>query len=114
MMSSKQTYRVCFCFSRRFKLTVAEAPAEIKSLFDSYSNENGIMTVDHLHKFLIEVQGQEKAGKEDAEAIIESLKEFKHLNIFQRKGLTLEAFFRYLFGDINSPLSPSHEVNKLL
>lgn len=68
------------------------------------------MNVEHLHKFLIEVQGEEQATKEDAEAIMESLKEFKHLNIFQRKALNLEAFSKYLFGDINPPLSPSNKV----
>ncbi|KAK6929475.1 C2 domain [Dillenia turbinata] len=89
----------------RFKLAVAEAPEEIKTLFDKYS-ENGIMTVDHLKRFLIEVQGEEKATTEDAQAIFDSLHEFKHLNIFHRKGLNLEAFFKYLFGDVNPPLSP--------
>ncbi|KAF8402649.1 hypothetical protein HHK36_010738 [Tetracentron sinense] len=103
---SKQTYRVCFCFRRKFKLAVAEAPAEIKIMFDSYS-ENGMMTVDHLHRFLIEVQGQDKATVEEAQAIIDNL---KHL-IFHRKGLNLESFFSYLFGDFNTPLSSSPEVH---
>ncbi|KAK6943127.1 Phospholipase C, phosphatidylinositol-specific, Y domain [Dillenia turbinata] len=99
----KQTYKICFCFRRRFKLTVAEPPAEIKSLFDKYS-ENGIMTADHLNRFLIEVQGERTATKQEAEAIIESLKELKHLNMFHRKTLNLEAFFKYLFSDSNTPL----------
>ncbi|XP_043724314.1 phosphoinositide phospholipase C 2-like isoform X2 [Telopea speciosissima] len=107
---SKQTYRICFCFRRRFKLTVAEAPKEIKLLFERYS-ENGIMSVDQLHRFLIDIQGEDKATKEDAQAIIDSLKDLKHLNIFHRKGLNLEAFFKYLFGNINSALSPSLGVH---
>ncbi|CAL5392749.1 unnamed protein product [Camellia sinensis] len=65
------------------------------------------MTVDHLHRFLIEVEGEDKATKEDAESIMESLNELKHLNIFHRKGLHLEAFFHCLFSDSNPPLSPS-------
>ncbi|KAJ6909791.1 phosphoinositide phospholipase C 2-like [Populus alba x Populus x berolinensis] len=97
---SKQTYRVCFCFRRRFKLAVAEVPDEIKALFDLYS-ANGIMTADHIHRFLIEVQKQEKATFEEAQSIVESL---KHLSLFHRKGLHLEAFFKYLFGDTNPPL----------
>lgn len=104
---SKQTYRVCCCFTRRFKLTVAEAPAEIKALFERYS-ENGTMTVDQFHRFLIDVQKEDKATVEDAQAIFDSL---KHLSILHRKGLNLEAFFKYLFGDINPPLSPSLEVH---
>uniref|UniRef100_A0A5B6ZTM9 Phosphoinositide phospholipase C n=1 Tax=Davidia involucrata TaxID=16924 RepID=A0A5B6ZTM9_DAVIN len=101
---SKQTYRVCFCFRRRFKLAAAEAPKEIKTLFEQYS-ENGIMAVDHLHRFLIEVQKEDKATKEDAQAIMDKLHDLKHLNVFHRRGLNLEAFFKYLFGDINPPLS---------
>ncbi|KAL6987813.1 1-phosphatidylinositol phosphodiesterase [Sarracenia purpurea var. burkii] len=106
---SKQTYTVCFCFTRRFKPTVAEAPAEIKALFVKYS-ENGIMTVDRLRTFLLEVQGEEedKVTRVDAESIMESL---KHLNVFHRKGLNLEAFFRYLFSDSNSPLPQPPKVH---
>uniref|UniRef100_A0A7N0THH3 Phosphoinositide phospholipase C n=1 Tax=Kalanchoe fedtschenkoi TaxID=63787 RepID=A0A7N0THH3_KALFE len=108
---SKQTYRVCFCFRRRFRLAAAEAPAEVKELFERYS-ENNTMTVDHLHRFLVEVQKEEKATKEDAQAIVDSLHELKHLNIFQRKGLHLEAFFKYLFADFNPAISPSLGVHQ--
>ncbi|KAM7272119.1 hypothetical protein ACFE04_031333 [Oxalis oulophora] len=110
----KQTFKVCFCFRRRFKLTLSEAPDEIKSLFDHYSDNNTkIMTVDHLHRFLIEVQKQEKATKEEAQAIIDNtLHEFKHLNhLFHRKGFNIEAFFKYLFGDRNPPLNPTLKVH---
>uniref|UniRef100_A0A2P2LQJ6 Phosphoinositide phospholipase C n=1 Tax=Rhizophora mucronata TaxID=61149 RepID=A0A2P2LQJ6_RHIMU len=111
---SKQTYRVCFCFQRRFKMAAAEAPEEVKALFGQYS-ENGIMTVDHLHRFLIDIQKQEKATLQDAQAIFDSLHEFRHLNIFHRKGLNLEGFFKYLFGNINPPLDPKlgvhHDMN---
>lgn len=103
-MSTKQTYRVCFCFRRRFKLAAAEAPAEIRDLFDRYS-ENGTMTVNHLQRFLIEVQKEDKATLEVAQGVMDSLHELKILNIFHRKGLNLEAFFKYLFSDINPPLS---------
>ncbi|XVE99760.1 hypothetical protein REPUB_Repub03eG0228800 [Reevesia pubescens] len=104
---SKQTYRVCFCFRRRFRLAVSEAPDEIKKLFDQYS-ENGIMSVDGLQRFLIDVQKEDKATREDAQKIIDSVKHF------HRKGLNLEGFFKYLFGDINPPLASlgvHHDMN---
>lgn len=100
---SKQTYRVCFCFNRRFRYTASEAPRDVKTLFDKYS-ENGVMTVDHLHRFLIDVQKQDKATKEDAQSIINSASSLLH-----RNGLQLDAFFKYLFGDTNPPLA-LHEV----
>ncbi|KAL1193779.1 Phosphoinositide phospholipase C 2 [Cardamine amara subsp. amara] len=102
---SKQTYRVCFCFRRRFRYTASEAPHEIKTIFEKYS-ENGVMTVDHLHRFLIDVQKQDKATREDAQSIINSASSLLH-----RNGLHLDAFFKYLFGDNNPPLA-LHEMHQ--
>ncbi|XP_062173234.1 phosphoinositide phospholipase C 2-like isoform X2 [Alnus glutinosa] len=104
---SKQHYKVCFCFRRIFKLRAVEPPEDVKKVFEQYS-ENGIMTIDKLQEFLIQVQGDHNASKDHAQAIFNSL---KHLNIFQRKGLHLEAFFRYLLGDLNFPLHP-HGVHQ--
>ncbi|KAM7501799.1 hypothetical protein LguiB_000703 [Lonicera macranthoides] len=100
---SKQSFKVCFCFRRIFKLRRAEPPYDIRQAFQLYS-ENGTMSIDKLHRFLIEFQGEANATQEDAQAIFQSL---KHLNIFQRKGLHFEGFLRYLFGDHNLPL-PLH------
>lgn len=67
------------------------------------------MYVGHLHMFLIEVQKENNATLEDAQAIIDGLgrlHELRHLNIFSRKCITIEAFFKYLFSDANHPLPP--------
>ncbi|KAA8549413.1 hypothetical protein F0562_001114 [Nyssa sinensis] len=108
---SKQDFKVCCCFRRIFRLRVAEPPDDIRRLFEQYS-ENGTMSIDQLHRFLIDFQEEKNATKEHAQAIFHSL---RHLNIFQRRGLHLEAFFRYLLGDLNFPLSPSpvvhHDMN---
>ncbi|KAL2940588.1 Phosphoinositide phospholipase C 2 [Bienertia sinuspersici] len=100
---SKQTYKVCFCCSRRFKLTASEAPEEIKTLFGKYS-ENGVMTANHLHRFLIEEQKEDKATIQDAQAIIDST---NFVFVFHKNGLNLPGFFKFLFGDLNPPLSPT-------
>ncbi|GFP93836.1 phosphoinositide phospholipase c 2 [Phtheirospermum japonicum] len=108
---SKQTYSICFCFKRKFKLKEDEMPADIKSTFENYS-ENGLMNVEHLHKFLKEVQGDDKLTGAEAEAVMESiLNEHKHLHIFQRKSLSIKEFFRYLLSEINSPLPYPPKVN---
>ncbi|PIN03371.1 Phosphoinositide-specific phospholipase C [Handroanthus impetiginosus] len=104
---SKETYRVCFCFRRRFRIAARQAPADIKEIFNAYS-ENGVMNVDHFRRFLINVQGQESATLEDAQAIMDSL---KHLNIFHRRGFNLDDFFRYLFGDANPPIDTKRGVH---
>ncbi|KAG8490434.1 hypothetical protein CXB51_013641 [Gossypium anomalum] len=104
---SKQTYRVCFCFRRRFRVAVSEAPEEIKRVFEQYS-EHGMMSIDGLHRFLVEFQKEDKATREDAQKIVDSVKHF------HRKGLNLEGFFKYLFGDINPPLASlgvHHDMN---
>ncbi|KAG4198474.1 hypothetical protein ERO13_A05G088100v2 [Gossypium hirsutum] len=106
----KQSFKVCLCWRRVFKTRVVEPPLDIKNAFYSFS-PSGMMTVDDLLRFLIEHQGQKNATKEDAQAIFDSL---KHLNIFQRRGLHLEAFFRYLLGDLNLAHPPSkvhHDMN---
>lgn len=105
---SKQTYRVCFCCRRRFKLTVSEAPQEIKALFGKYS-ENGVMSATHLHHFLIEEQKEDRATVEDAQAIIDSI---RHMVVFHKSGLNLEGFFKYLFGPLNPPLPPQPVVHQ--
>ncbi|XP_038705038.1 phosphoinositide phospholipase C 2-like [Tripterygium wilfordii] len=105
---SKQTYKVCFCFRRRFRVTISEAPDEIKTLFDQYS-ENGFMNVDHLRRFLIEFQKEDNATREDAQAIIDGL---RHLNLFHRGGTNLMGFFKYLFGDSNPPTNISGVVHQ--
>ncbi|KAL2539882.1 Phosphoinositide phospholipase C 2 [Abeliophyllum distichum] len=91
-------------------MAAAEAPEDIKSLFNQYS-ENEVMGLDQLQRFLIEVQKEENATLEDAQAVVDSLHEFKHLNIFHRKGLNIETFFQYLFGDVNPPINPKLGVH---
>ncbi|KAL0341283.1 UNVERIFIED_CONTAM: Phosphoinositide phospholipase C 2 [Sesamum radiatum] len=92
-------------------MAAAEPPADVKAIFNDYS-ENGTMSVDHLRQFMVEVQGEEKATIEDAQEVLDSL---QHLNIFHKRGLNLEAFFKYLFWDTNPPLNPKlgvhHDMN---
>ncbi|TKY56471.1 Phosphoinositide phospholipase C 2 [Spatholobus suberectus] len=102
----KQHFKVCFCFKRMFRLKAAEPPEEIEGVFNAYS-KNGIMSMDDLYDFLVEFQGEDEgdATNKHAQAIFDSL---KHLNIFQRKGLHVDAFFRYLLSDLNGPLAEVH------
>lgn len=103
-MTYKQHFKVCFCFKRMFRLREAEPPESIKILFEQYS-ENDIMTVDHLQRFLIEIQGEQNASKDSAQAVFNST--HKLLKFLPRKGLTLDIFIRYLLSDDqNGPLLP--------
>lgn len=71
----KHSFKVCFFFSRRFRTNVAEAPEDVKRMFDKYS-ENGIMNIEQLQKFLNDVQGEDSRK---AQVIFNN---FKHLNFF--------------------------------
>ncbi|XP_038988955.1 phosphoinositide phospholipase C 2-like isoform X1 [Phoenix dactylifera] len=104
-------YRVCFCFRRRFLPATNEPPAGVKEVFQKYS-EGGVMGAEQLQRFLVEVQGEPKATREAAQAVIDGMRELKHLGVFQKKGLSLDAFFRYLTGDDNSALSHSLGVHQ--
>lgn len=82
----------------------AEAPAAIKALFADYS-DNGIMTIDHFHRFLIEIQKQLDATREDAIAL------FQQIGVQAGQGLDLYGFFKYISDDLNSPLPLNRGVH---
>ncbi|XP_072961469.1 phosphoinositide phospholipase C 2-like isoform X2 [Typha angustifolia] len=93
--------RMCLCFWRRFRQASDDPPEGIKRVFESYM-EGGVMGAERLQKFLAEVQG-ETFSLEEAQAVIDGVKEFR---LIKKKGLSVDAFFRYLFSDDNAPLSP--------
>lgn len=98
---SKQAYKFWCCPRRMFKLKMAVPPEDIVNLFNEYS-DNGVMNIEGLHRFLVEFQGENKATLDHAQAIFNSL---THHHVFHRRGLHLDAFFRYLFGELNPPLA---------
>lgn len=97
MSNGKQHFKVCFCWTRVFKLRGGEMHEDIKKVFESYS-KNGIMSMDDLISFLEKEQKEVINVEKKAQNIFNSL---KHLNVVHRRGLTLEAFFKYLIGDNN-------------
>ncbi|XP_047335434.1 phosphoinositide phospholipase C 2-like [Impatiens glandulifera] len=108
-------------------MTEPEPPQDIKSLFEDYS-ENGIMSIAHLHKFLIQVQNEDhhQISTDDIEESIISLNMMnknKHpSSLFQRKksqtsafgelDLDIDTFFRFLFSHSNSPLTFPSKVHQ--
>ena len=86
-----------------FRLKGTEPPDEINTVFEEYSLD-GIMSMHDLGNFLVHFQGEEEGDSinKHAQTIFDSL---KHLNIFHRKGIHVEAFFRYLLSDLNVPLA---------
>lgn len=61
------------------------------------------MTIDHLHRFLVDYQLEKDATREDAMSILHSLRH----RIMYKKELNLDHFFRYILSDHNPPIAPS-------
>ncbi|XP_010431793.1 PREDICTED: phosphoinositide phospholipase C 3 isoform X1 [Camelina sativa] len=96
-----ESFKVCFCCSRNFKEKTRQPPVSIKRLFEAYSR-NGKMSSEELLRFVNEVQGERHAGLDYVQDIFHSV---KHHNVFHHHGFVhLNAFYRYLFSDPNSPL----------
>ncbi|XP_059660871.1 phosphoinositide phospholipase C 4-like [Cornus florida] len=100
------SYRICVCFTRRFKITEAEPPADVKEAFKKYSEGGSHMTAEQLRQFLMEVQGDAGATIAGAERIVEQvLHKRHHIAKFTRHSFTLDDFHHYLFSvDFNPPI----------
>ncbi|GMI81718.1 phosphatidylinositol-specific phospholipase C4 [Hibiscus trionum] len=100
------TYRMCGCFTRKFKFIEAPTPPDVKAAFDKYAEGGNQMTAEQLRRFLVEVQGQSGATVSDAEEIaLQVLQKRHHMAKFRRHALTLDEFFQYLFSaDLNPPI----------
>ncbi|KAK1420850.1 hypothetical protein QVD17_22752 [Tagetes erecta] len=100
-------YRVCYCFTRKFNITEAEPPSDIKQAFKNYSNDGHHMTADHFRRFLEDDQGH-AVSLSDAELILDRIlhKRHPHLAMFlNRKSLSLDDFHHFLFStELNPPL----------
>ena len=95
------------CFKRKYKVTEAGPPTDLKEAFKNYAEGGTQMTVEQLKSFLVEVQGESGALISDAERILEQvLQKRPHIAKYTRKStLSLDDLHRYLFSaDLNPPI----------
>ncbi|KAL5996199.1 hypothetical protein ACLOJK_026273 [Asimina triloba] len=85
LLPGKTEVRDSVLIARAF---LVHSPQEIKFVFDRFT-VNGVMQVVDVQRFLTEYQGEKNATKKDAHVVIDSLREFKHLNIFQGNGISI-------------------------
>ncbi|KAH9609733.1 hypothetical protein KSS87_012723 [Heliosperma pusillum] len=105
------TFRVCFCYTRKFNMMELEPPSDIKEIFNKYVEGGGAyMTQPQLSRFLVEVQGVEpENATAEAKKLVEGvLKRRPHIAKNNTKNnansFTLDDFFYYLFSvDLNPP-----------
>lgn len=101
------SYRVCVCFTRKFRVTEAEPPADVKEAFKKYAEGGNQMSSEQLLKFLMEVQGETQLSVVDAEGIVRPILQKRHpITKLTRQALVLDDFHHYLFSaDLNPPIN---------
>ncbi|XP_059297701.1 LOW QUALITY PROTEIN: phosphoinositide phospholipase C 4-like [Lycium ferocissimum] len=101
------SYRVCVCFTRKFRVTEAEPPSDVKELFKKYAENGNQMNSEQLLKLLIEVQGETQLTVVDTDAIVRQILQKRHpITKLTRQTLSLEDFHHYLFSaDLNPPIN---------
>lgn len=101
------SYRMCVCFTRKYRVTEAEPPSDVKEAFNKYTEAGTHMNADQLRRFLVEVQAEgDGASLADAERIVEQVLHKRHpIAKFTRHTLTLDDFHHYLFSsEFNPPI----------
>ncbi|KAK9734700.1 hypothetical protein RND81_04G157800 [Saponaria officinalis] len=99
------SFRICLCYTRKFRIMGLEPPADIKDMFKRYS-ENASMTQPQLERFLVEAQGVEPDNAATvAKKVVEGVVKRRHHIVKNTlNSLTLDDFFYYLFSvDLNPP-----------
>eukprot|EP00268_Persea_americana_P026662 TRINITY_DN2610_c0_g2_i2.p1 TRINITY_DN2610_c0_g2~~TRINITY_DN2610_c0_g2_i2.p1 ORF type:complete len:415 (+),score=77.72 TRINITY_DN2610_c0_g2_i2:340-1584(+) len=98
-------YKMCLCFTRKFRSKEAEPPKDVERAFEKFTEGSDQMSAERLLRFLVDFQGDAGATIADAEAIVEQIRQQRHLGKLTRHTLSLEDFHHYLFSDdLNGPI----------
>ncbi|MQL79618.1 hypothetical protein Taro_012060 [Colocasia esculenta] len=102
------SYRMCLCFTRKFRWSETEPPRDVKETFQAYVEGASHMNAEQLLRFLADEQGETGASLADAERLIEQLRLLRHrhhLSKLSRPLLAVEDFHQLLFSDeLNPPI----------
>ncbi|CAN1846370.1 Phosphoinositide phospholipase C 4 [Linum perenne] len=110
------SYRMCGCFVRKFSVSEAGPPPDVRDAFRKYADGGLLMTVDQLRHFLAEVQGDDDDDddciSDAAEKIVASILHKRHhlVSRFGRHGLSVDDFYRYLFSTDLNPATVADQV----
>ncbi|KAJ6768144.1 PHOSPHOINOSITIDE-SPECIFIC PHOSPHOLIPASE C FAMILY PROTEIN [Salix koriyanagi] len=100
-------YKMFNLFNRKFKITEAEPPKDVKKFFPKFSNGGSHMTADQLRRFLVLHQDELDCTLADAQRIVEEvINRRHHLTRYSRYSLNLDDFFHFLlYDDLNGPIT---------
>ncbi|XP_048231396.1 phosphoinositide phospholipase C 6 isoform X2 [Ricinus communis] len=101
-------YKMFNLFNRKFKITEAEPPNDVKEVFAKFSYGERHMSPDQFRRFLVLHQDLVDCTLADAQRIVEDvINKRHHITKYTRYGLNLDDFFHFLlFDDINGPIIP--------
>ncbi|KAJ9160325.1 hypothetical protein P3X46_025736 [Hevea brasiliensis] len=101
-------YRMFNLFNRKFKITEAEPPNDVKEAFAKFSGGQRYIGVDQFRKFLVLHQDMVDCTLADAQRMVEDfINKRHHASKCTSLGLNLEDFFHFLlFDDLNGPIIP--------
>ncbi|KAJ9543686.1 hypothetical protein OSB04_023393 [Centaurea solstitialis] len=109
------SYKVCFCFTRKFKVIEPDPPSDVKEAFGKYCDGGIHMTAEQLRRFIEECQtgdGDQVVSILEAERLVEQVLHKRHPRALfkNKKILTVDDFHHYLF---NSELNPRLDLRYL-
>ncbi|GFY84488.1 phosphoinositide-specific phospholipase C family protein [Actinidia rufa] len=100
-------YKMFGCFTRKFRISEAEPPADVKEAFTRFAGRGSThMSAYQFLRFLVEAQEEDGCVASDADRIIHQLIDRRqHVSKYAGHGLTLDHFFHFLFfDDLNGPI----------
>ncbi|CAL9767622.1 unnamed protein product [Musa acuminata subsp. burmannicoides] len=102
------SYTCCLCFTRRFRSSEAQPPADVRAAFATYAEGAAHMTADQLRSFMSEAQGGDGADA-NAERVMEQALLLRQrqplLGKLAKPAFTVDDFYNYLFSEeLNPPL----------
>nr|ABF95388.1 phosphoinositide-specific phospholipase C, putative [Oryza sativa Japonica Group] len=104
------TYKCCIFFTRRFALSDASTPGDVRMLFTRHAGGAPYMGIDELRRYLA-ASGEAHVDADTAERIIDRvLQERSRTPRFGKPSLTIDDFQYFLFSeDLNPPICHSKE-----
>nr|TKR74603.1 phosphoinositide-specific phospholipase C family protein [Populus alba] len=100
-------YKMFNLFNRKFKITEAEPPKDVKQVFSKFSDGGSHMMADQLRRFLVLHQDELDCTLAEAKKIMEEvINRRHHLTRYSRHSLNLDDFFHFLlYDDLNGPIT---------
>ncbi|BAT81119.1 hypothetical protein VIGAN_03077700 [Vigna angularis var. angularis] len=111
-MATHNKYKSFMFFIRKFKVIEPDPPQDLEEAFSKFTGGGSHMSVEQLHRFMVEHQGEEHHTLSDSEKVFERIlqerktcQETVKIDHSTEHEITLDELFRFLLhNDFNGPL----------